>query len=516
MKHHYLTLACAAILSTASLAVSAQTLTLAFGSDIRGLMPGSSPDLASGSMRQNVYEGLMAWKSDGSVAPMLAEDVKVSDDGRTYTFTLRDGVTFHNGAPLTSAEVLWTWQQFLEGKAGWACRSAFNGSAATTINTVTAPDARTVVFTLAEPSAVFLSALARSDCDSTGIAHPDSVDAAGAWTKAIGTGPFKLTEWRKGEYVELARHDGYASRSEPSDGLAGAKKALVDKVRILQIPDASATKAALQSGAVDVWSEVALSQLDELRTDKRVRLTEAQVASVLTFPMQVNDPVLKDVRIRQAISKALDRKGMTEALTGGSSRPSGSLVPVTSRYYGKVQEEGTAFDPEGAKKLLADAGYKGERIVLITNKQNALMSDTAIAAQAMLRAVGLNVDVEVMEFATMFERYYAGNYQMVVWNVTPYLDPTFVFERFIGDKTKSADRPWDTPEARALLTQLFTDSAEGKRQELFDALHRRFLEDAPMIVWAARAQVSAYRPNVQGFEAWSGQKPRLWNVSVTP
>ena len=84
--------------------------------DIRGLMPGISPDDNTGLVLQNIYEGLVAWRADGTVAPMLAKEITTSEDKRTYTFTLRDGVTFHNGAPLTSSEVSWTWARFLDPK----------------------------------------------------------------------------------------------------------------------------------------------------------------------------------------------------------------------------------------------------------------------------------------------------------------------------------------------------------------------------------------------------------------
>jgi len=96
--------------------------------DIRGLMPGISPDDSTGTVLQQVYEGLVAWRADGTVAPMLAKEIAISEDGRSYTFTLRDGVTFHNGAPLTSSEVAWTWARFLDPKAGRPCRANFDGS----------------------------------------------------------------------------------------------------------------------------------------------------------------------------------------------------------------------------------------------------------------------------------------------------------------------------------------------------------------------------------------------------
>ncbi|NEU82003.1 hypothetical protein G1O98_23850 [Nostoc sp. UIC10630] len=244
--------------------VSAQTLRATINSDIRGLMPGRSPDTSTGSVLQNIYEGLVAWRADGSVAPMLAEAIELSGDARTSTFVLRDGVSFHNGAPLTAKEVVWTWQRFLDPKSAWPCRGNFNGTNAIKIETVEAVDEKRVSFHLAAPSGALLSAMARADCDSAGIAHPASVDGEGNWVAAIGTGPFRLSEWRKGQFVELARFDGYKPRPEPSDGLAGAKIVKVEKVRIELIPDAQVAKLALLQGRIDIWPDVDTVHVKEL------------------------------------------------------------------------------------------------------------------------------------------------------------------------------------------------------------------------------------------------------------
>jgi len=148
--------------------------------------------------------------------------------------------------------------------------------------------------------------------------------------------------------------------------------------------------------------------------------------------LQTRDPVLRDPRIRRAISYAIDRKSLSDALFEGRAIVSSSLIPATSRFYGPIEKTGAEYDPDKAQQLLKEAGYHGQRIVIQTNRQIAYMSDTAIYVQSMLKAVGINADVEVLEFATQFQHYYAGMYQMSIWNLTPYLDPIYIFERFVG------------------------------------------------------------------------------------
>ena len=134
---------------TAAPAVHAENaLRTMIATDIRGLMPGISPDDNTGLVLQHVYEGLVAWRTDGTVAPMLAKEIATSADGRTYTFTLRDGVTFHNGAPLTSAEVVWSWQRFLDPKSGWPCRANFDGTRQIKVVAVEASTPTQIMFRL--------------------------------------------------------------------------------------------------------------------------------------------------------------------------------------------------------------------------------------------------------------------------------------------------------------------------------------------------------------------------------
>jgi peptide/nickel transport system substrate-binding protein len=504
---------CLAMLAAATSVRAESVLRTMITTDIRGLMPGISPDDNTGLVLQNIYEGLVAWRADGTVAPMLAKEIAISDDGRSYTFTLRDGVTFHNGAPLTSSEVAWTWARFLDPKAGRPCRANFDGSRQIKIVAVETPSPMQVIFRLAEPSGAFLSMLARSDCDGTGIAHPDSIGADGVWKDAIGTGPFKLTEWRRGQYVELARFPAYHARSEPADGLAGAKLAKIDRIRLTIVPEPSTAKAAMQSGELDLWPSIDPKFAEELKAGG-VEVVASPVSSLNAIVMQTSDPLLKDKRIRQAIEAALDYQSMAESLTDGYAKPSTSLLPLSSRYYGPVQQNGHRHDPARAKKLLAEAGYQGQPIKITTNSRFAVMNDVAVLMQAMAQQVGLNMTVEVVEFATQLNRYFKGDYQLMVFNYTPYLDPLFGLDRFIGDKTAQADRVWGNPQAIELLAKLTQTSSPEARQPLFDDLHRLFIEDSPMVVWSSGVNVSAYAKAVRGYAPWPGRKPRFWNMEV--
>jgi peptide/nickel transport system substrate-binding protein len=508
-----LIVACWLLMELVSSAQAESVLRTMITTDIRGLMPGNSTDDNTGLVLQNIYEGLVAWRTDGTVAPMLAKDIDVSPDGKTYTFTLRDGVKFHNGAPLTSREVVWTWERLLDPKSGWSCRTNFDGTRQVKITSIEAPSPTQVVFHLADPSGAFLSLMARADCDSAGIAHPDSVNADGAWVAAIGTGPFKLAEWRRGQFIEFVRNENYAARSEPADGLAGAKIPKVDRVGLTIVPDPAAAKAAMQSGNLDLWPSIDPKFAPELKSEG-LTIASSPVASLNAVVIQTNDPLLKNKRIREAIAAALDYPSMSDTLTDGYAKPSTSLVPISSRYYGKAEQNGFSYDLARARKLLVEAGYRGEPIKITTNSRFPVMNDIAVLVQALGQQVGLNINVEVVEFATQLSRYGKGDYQLMVWNYTPYLDPVFALDRFIGDKAVQPDRVWGNQQAIALLSRLMDTAAPEARQPIFDELHRLFIDDAPMIIWSSGVNVSAFSPVVHGYAPWPGRKPRFWNVEV--
>ncbi len=178
----------AVLLAGSIVSASAQqahdTLRIRLNADIRSLDPGTNRDGNTDVIQAHLYEGLVAFKEDASVGPMLAKSIDVSPDGRTYTFVLRDGVTFSNGEPLTSGDVLFAWKRYTDPATGWRCLSEVDGRGAVKVTSVVAMDAQTVAFTLEKPSALFLATLARPDCGQTGIYHKSSLGPDGKFASA--------------------------------------------------------------------------------------------------------------------------------------------------------------------------------------------------------------------------------------------------------------------------------------------------------------------------------------------
>lgn len=176
-----------AVTAPASMAqpTPANRLVVALNADIRSLEPGVNRDTNTDTVIHQIFETLVAYQTDLNVGPALADSWTVSDEGKTYTFKLRSGALFHNGKPVTSTEVKWTWDRLMAGKA-WACASIFGGRTGATVLAVETPDPRTIVFRLERASALFLSQIANIQCHVV-AAHPDSVDAEGKWITPIET-----------------------------------------------------------------------------------------------------------------------------------------------------------------------------------------------------------------------------------------------------------------------------------------------------------------------------------------
>ena len=483
--------------------------------DIRSTDPGVNRDDNTDAVMMHIVEGLVAFGEDTRIAPLLASAVDISPDGLRYTFTLRDGVRFQNGEVLTADDVLWTWQRYLDPKTQWRCLAEFDGRGAAKVVEVLAPDPKTVEFRLDQANGLFLAAMARTDCAGSGILHPDSLAADGSWRAPIGTGPFTLGTWQKGQYVELERFDGYTPRAEAEvDGYTGNKQAFVDKVRFEVIPDSASAKAALLSGGVDVLPDVTAMDAAQLKQVKNLQVQVSPIMTISGLLFQTRDPLLKDVRIRRAVALSLDYAQMVAALSDGLSQVNNSVIPTASPYYDATAHKGYAYDLDQARRLLKEAGYTGETIRMLVNKRYPQMFDMGLLSQAMAQAAGLNIEMETLEWGTQLERYQSGSYQMMSFSYSGRFDAAQSYESVIGDKQKEPRKVWDSPQALALLREAQREVDPARRRPLFDQLHTLMLEEVPMVVIYNGTAIGAMGKRVEGYRSWPVAKPRLWGVKL--
>ncbi len=373
-----------------------------------------------------------------------------------------------------------------------------------------------MVFNIDQPNTLFLVRMADIVCN-VWVASPRNVDADGNWIagSAIGSGPFQLKEWRKEQYVSLERFAGYVPLKTKRDGYSGDRTAYLDEVRFMVIPDKTAAETALLAGQVDVVTYLQASRMDDMKKRGAVIMT-APGLSLTPILIQTNDPLLSNVKIRRAMAHAIDYKEIAAVKTEGLAEFNPSGVPQSSAYFDKSFQTWPAYDPALARKLLTEAGYKGEPIKLQANKRYIGMYDNAVLVQAMLNAAGFNVQLEVIDWAAQLDNFFGGKFQLQSFGYSSRADPMVIYGALIGKKSVSATAQWDNPEIYALYLKALATADFNERKALLKQLHTRMAEEVPILGLYYYPVIDAVSPKLVGYEAWPLEKPRAWGVWKKP
>lgn len=388
----------------------------------------------SEALLYNVYETLLKVDGNGDYQPLLASDWSVSSDGLVYTFNLRPQAQFASGTKVDADAVITSVNRIVDDPA---VLPVLKVSMAPLVS-VRAVDPDTVEFTLSEPSQSWLFAMSQR----TGIifdpAHLDQLP-----TMPAGSGPFVLSNWTQGEAVTLVRNDNYWGT--PSK-LAG--------VTFKSYADPNAMNAAMLAGQLDIISNVAAPQALDQFMNGDFNVLEGYTSGEVVLGFNHQNPILADLRVRQAINYAIDRKALVEAVWGGQGKLIGSMVPPTDPWFEDLSEQ-YPFDPDKARDLLAEAGYEDINLRLrVPTLPYAPGAASYIASQ--LGNVGIHVTVDELEFpATWVDQVmYQGNYDMTIVahaeprDIDNFADPTYYwhydnpeFQELIAaaDKAPSSD-----------------------------------------------------------------------------
>lgn len=364
------------------------TLVYALNTDVQSLDPQIQNDTTSEQVVKMLYNTLLKFEDDGTVVGDLAESWSVSEDKLTWTFNLKQGVKFHNGKELTSADVKATFDRALNAEAG--------GLRTTEIikmfTAVEAPDPYTVTITTDGPYGPMESLMCNM---SLGIMDADYIEQYGLdlGTSAEGengTGPFKVVSWERDQEIVVERFDDYF-------GTPAKLQTVVYSV----IPEAASRVIALETGEVDVIDKPTNEDLERLEADtENYTVLRKPTISQRLFRFGCNDPIISNTKVRQAIVYAIDRQAIIDALFTGSAYPSTApLAPVTFGYsdLGEIEQ-----DLELAKSLLAEAGYPDgfdTKIITTERYQNGIELAEIISQQ--LAEIGINAEIEVWEWSAL-------------------------------------------------------------------------------------------------------------------
>lgn len=380
--------------------------------DLASLDPHVDTDAGTRDVVFNLYEGLVKPTSDGGFIPAVASDYIISDDAKTYTFTLRDGITFHDGTPVTIEDVKYSIDRYAEIQGE---SSAFSSL----VDSVEVQDDKTLVVNLKESYSEFLPMM------TIAIIPQSNEDPAG---NPIGTGPFKYVSYTPGQNLELEKYDGYWQEGVPS----------LDSVEFKFIADVDTAFVELQAGTIDILKYLTSSQAETLGDDYNI----VQGSMNLVHAMYLNSAYepLSKTEVRQALCYAVDRDAINNFIFGGKSHIIGShMIPAMSKYYEPEAETVYSYDPEKAKELLADAGYAdGFDLEITVPSSYSQHVDSAQIIADELSQVGINVTLNQVEWSTWLQDVYkGGNFQATVIGFDGTLAPSDWLKKYVTDDAKN-------------------------------------------------------------------------------
>lgn len=423
----------------------------------------------------NVFEGLMKPTPDGDLIPAVADHYELSEDKTTYTFTLRQGVHFHNGQPVETSDVVYSIQRCADDSEGEPLVPALSA-----VQSVTADDA-TVTITLDQPNTEFLSYL-------TLAILPEGY--GGQDTAPVGTGPFKFVSRAAQDNIILERFDDY-----------WGTPAYLDKVTFKIIENPDSIIVSLQSGAVDFFAHLSSTTASQLVGDFDIH----EGAMNLVQAMYLNNAVkpFDDVRVRQALCYAVDKQGIIDIAFAGYGHPLGSsMYPAFGKYFDDALTNYYTPNVEKAKALLAEAGYPDGFSMTITVPSNySPHIDTAQVIVEQLRQIGVTAEIQLVEWGTWLSDVYAGrNYQSTVVGVdASNMTAQAMLARFASTASNNFTN-YNNAEYDALFAQALTSFDDAEQTAIYRQMEANLTENAANVYIQDLADLVAIRKGLTGLQ----------------
>jgi peptide/nickel transport system substrate-binding protein len=424
-------------------------------------------DAQSERIDELIFDALLTRDEHLSVQPGLAEKWEIPDP-QTYIFHLHRGVRFHDGQPLTSRDVKWTFDSMLQGKIRSTKTSAYRY-----VDRIETPDDFTVVFHLKESYAALLWNLSEG---AIGIVPYGTL--AEMTRKPIGSGPFKFVSAEPDKEVILERNDNY-----------WGPKARLSRVRLAVVPDPTTRALELRKGSADLAiNAFAADTVVALESQPNLQIERGPGTILSYMGFNTRDPVLGDVRVRQAFACAIDRRPILQYIWRGFAQPATSVLPVQSWAYDPAAT-GFTYDPEKARQILDAAGYRPQNSVRfhLTMKTSTEESTRLLAAvlQQQLRDVGIALDIRTFEFATFLADVTTGSFQVypLRW-IGGNEDPDIFDTAFHSRNFPPAGRNrgfYSNPRLDALIDQARRETDQNVRKRLYAQVQEILAQDVPSI-----------------------------------
>ena len=429
-----------------------------------------------------LYSNLTRLKPDMTVEPDLAISWEPNETSTEWIFKLRPGVTFHDGSPLTSEDVVATINAILDPKTASPGRTNVGP-----IKEVAAVDPLTVKFTLSGAYADLPVALTYLNARIV-PAKVVASDLASLSTTANGTGPFKLVSYEPDRRIVVERNTAYYDPTRP----------YLDRVELLVYPDRTAEASAMISGEIDLLLTTTPGEYERLAKAGGVKALRTPSGQFLNIILGCDQKPFNDVRVRQALALAVDREATVGFVAGGYGTP-GNDTPLSSAYHFYKNIPLKKPDIAKAKQLLADAGYpNGIDLTLIASDRPATRTQLGVAVREMAAAAGFRINVQTMPHATYLDQVWKkGNFYVGFYNMQPTADGVFNL-LFTSNATWNETR-WNNSEFDTIINAARVETDESKRAVLYAKAQEMMNAEVPTVISAFFDLLAAQRSYVEGY-----------------
>ena len=468
-----------------------------------------------------VYDELIGIDSKGVYRPQMLRDWQVSADRLTWTFHLREGLLWSDGAPVTAEDCV-------ASITRWAKRDALGLQMMQAADRLVASDASTFELRLHSPFAFVVESLGKPGNQIPAMMprRLAELPADKAVPETVGSGPYTFDRagWRPGDRAVFHRNPLYKPRDEPADWLAGGKVAHMDRIEVISVPDPSTRVAALQAGELDYLEVIPTDYIEPMQRDGRITLAKPGGVEQIMFILMLNhaQPPFDNPKVRRAAQLAVIQEEAMQAL---GLPPNMYLARCDSIYMCDSPSTSSggmellrSTGTEAARRALAASGYQGEPVAILHAQTSGLLNNTGLMVADQLKRAGFNVELRSSDYATVAQRRLSkepvgkGGWSItpVVWNgidlINPLANPGVAYNCVPHYTGWYCD-----PKQTALLAELAVTSAPEERRRLADALQAAFHENVDVIIGGQFSAPAAWRSDLEGVIQFP--IPLFWNLS---
>jgi peptide/nickel transport system substrate-binding protein len=522
LRKAILAAACTAGLSAAATSALAQsTLRAVMHSDLKILDPIWTTAYIVRNHGYMIYDTLLAQDEKGDIKMQMLEKYEIASDNKSYTFTLRDGLLWHDSQPVTSEDCIASIKR-------WAARDSLGQKMMTFVDSITAADARTFTIKLKEPTGLVLLGLSKPS-SNVPFMMPKRVadtDPSKQIEDFTGSGPFVFAkdEWKPGDKTVYVKFDKYKPRSEPASGMAGGKVVKVDRVEWRAISDAQQAVNALSKGEIDYIEQPSHDLLGALKKDSNITIVDIpQIKAQYVFrPNHLHKP-FDNPKIRQALWYAFNQEDFLMATIGDANyiKACKALFICDTRFGTTKGMDGLlTSNAKKAQELLKEAGYDGTPVLLMHSTDLKALTNLAPVAKSLMEKAGFKVDMQSMDWQTLVARRTkkdppsAGGWNafLTAWVTADVMNP--VSTGYLNSGCDKALFGWPCDETMEKLRDDFARASDpAKQMDIAEAVQKRNVEITAEIPVGEYLQPLAVRKNVKGL--LMAPVPVMWNIEVT-